>query len=347
MSSIKDQLNSNLKEFFVLSSSPLRRDSPQYQEQLTSLLQKFIALQNTIVHNAIFSSNEGIEDLNTSEIKYLGVNCYIAQLYNELIEPSKAHNLKKTIIAYLLFLTNLNNYDILTKRQSEQLDAFKEDPFTINPEINASPQMRREEKIANYKLEKALSVQIDKLNKLEESSAELNTMDEDTVRDLYLSQLQFYALQAVNNLRIIQQELEILSNIPQPKIEQLKDQENKDGRTPTPSALHPQFTDKLETLPSSALLSKQGKILKPFTIVKRADLQSKVFGTGQYLPTITVEDYLEQELANGGMVSQSQPEESEDEDDHAVNDKETYKKREWDEFTETHRKGSGNTMNLG
>ncbi|KAH3682859.1 hypothetical protein WICPIJ_006198 [Wickerhamomyces pijperi] len=346
MSSIKDQLNSNIQDLNSLQGLPLRKDSPEYQEQLSTLLQNFINLQNSIINNSIFSTNEGLDDLNTSEIKYLSINYYIATLYNELDDPSKVHNLKKSLIAYLQFLTTLNNYDLLNKRQTEQLDLIKESPFILQ-ELNISAQLRREEKIANYKLEKTLSVQIDKLNKLEEDSKEMNAIDEDTIRGLYLSQIKFFTLQTFNNIHIAQQEIEILSNIPQPKVQEVQeDQENRsDSRTPSMTS-ELQFTDKVETLPSSALLSKQGKILKPFTILKRADLQSKVFGTGQYLPTMTVEDYLEQELANGGMVSQSQPDE-EDEDDYEANDRETYKKREWDNFTETHRKGSGNTMNLG
>ena len=65
------------------------------------------------------------------------------------------------------------------------------------------------------------------------------------------------------------------------------------------------FTTKLESIPKisyqvSDLINKQGKILQPFTITsQRQKLKEKVFGTGQILPSMTVEEYLDYELANG------------------------------------------------
>ncbi|GME99772.1 unnamed protein product [Ambrosiozyma monospora] len=55
---------------------------------------------------------------------------------------------------------------------------------------------------------------------------------------------------------------------------------------------------------------------------------------------MSIEELVDQELANGGMVKPQEPEPEVDEDDMNAADKETYKKREWDLFTEANPRGS-------
>lgn len=338
--SLKVVFAETLSGFTTLSHSTLRQDSDEYQNQLKDITQSFLDLKIKISRSGVFSNNESIEDVNTSEIKFLSLEYYLAQLYSQNINPSKVNNLKKSILLYLQYLRNLSNYDLLTKEEFSRYEKLKEDPFEIK-NLHDSAMLRRDEKIANFKLEQSLTTKIEYLNKLENDEREYQNADEDEVRSLYVQQLQLFTLKTFDNIRFITQELEILQNIPEPKIEVVEDDEKE--KDPTG------FTERLETI-DKAFLSKEGKILKPFTIVKREDLKKKVFGTGQYLPTMTVEDYLEQELANGGMVTgggNAGEEESSDEDDYEKNDRDTYKAREWDDFTESHAKGSGNTMNRG
>jgi hypothetical protein len=340
---LKTALSEALAEFDALDSSSLRQDSPQFQEQLTSLIQKWLLLQTAI--NSNFSTNETLEDVSTSELKYIAVDYYIAQLYSKLTVPSKQHNLKKSILLYLSFLTRLRDYELLSKTDAEKLANIKENPFEI-ANLHASAMLRRDEKIANYKLERSLTEKLSLLDKLESNEQDYENIDEDTLRELYLEQVCLFRIKSFDNIRLVAQELEILEHIPdEPKLQEVKEDDERENRSKDPT----EFTDKLEKLDNvNEYLSKDGKILKPFTILKREDLRKKVYGTGQYLPTMTVEDYLEQELANGGMVSSAQePEESSDEDDYEKNDRDTYKARQWDDFTDTHRKGSGNTINRG
>lgn len=63
---------------------------------------------------------------------------------------------------------------------------------------------------------------------------------------------------------------------------------------------------------------------------------------------MSVEEFLEHELKTGRVLQGGEEEVPEpDEDNEEWQDNETYKKREWDDFTETHAKGSGNTLNRG
>ncbi len=100
------------------------------------------------------------------------------------------------------------------------------------------------------------------------------------------------------------------------------------------------------------ILSKDGRPLKPFTLLdSRQRLRDGVFRPDHSLPTMTIDEYLEEEKRRGGMIEgggdQSGKSAEPDEDNYEKADVETMKAREWDEFTEANAKGSGNTLNHG
>ncbi|CAI4211351.1 unnamed protein product [Parascedosporium putredinis] len=61
---------------------------------------------------------------------------------------------------------------------------------------------------------------------------------------------------------------------------------------------------------------------------------------------MSIDEYLDEEFKRGGGDASFQRPEP-DEDNIEKADAETYKAREWDEFTEANPKGSGNTLNRG
>lgn len=107
----------------------------------------------------------------------------------------------------------------------------------------------------------------------------------------------------------------------------------------------------LKNAGSGPLLSKDGKPLQMFTLTdKRSQLQNGVFRPGHNLPTMSIDEYLDEEKKRGGIVQggeQSGIPPEIDEDDLDKADEETEKARAWDEFTENNPKGSGNTLNRG
>ena len=98
-------------------------------------------------------------------------------------------------------------------------------------------------------------------------------------------------------------------------------------------------------------MSTSGKPLQPFTLTdKRTQLRDGVFRPGHNLPTMSIDEYLEEERRRGGIIEgggNSAPAPEVDEDNMALADAETMKAREWDEFKESNPKGSGNTLNRG
>ncbi|KAF4445654.1 TAP42 component of the Tor signaling pathway, partial [Fusarium albosuccineum] len=97
------------------------------------------------------------------------------------------------------------------------------------------------------------------------------------------------------------------------------------------------------------LLSTQGKPLQPFTLVGSRDQMARdVFRSGHNLPTMSIDEYLEEEKRRGNILQGGVEEKKVvDEDDMEAVDREMYKQREWDEFVDHNPKGAGNTLNRG
>src|SRR5690606_21764862 len=94
------------------------------------------------------------------------------------------------------------------------------------------------------------------------------------------------------------------------------------------------------------LMDTQGRPLRPFVITnKRQELMKGVFRPGHNLPTMTIDEYLEQEGRRGNILSggTEPPKKKEiDDNDEAAIDAETIKARNWDDFKDENPKGWGN-----
>ncbi len=104
--------------------------------------------------------------------------------------------------------------------------------------------------------------------------------------------------------------------------------------------------------PNGPLLTTDGKPRQPFTILgNRAEMARNVFRPGHNLPTMSIDEYLDEERRRGGIIDGGGPSSGiapePDEDNYDKADAETMKARAWDEFTEANPRGSGNTLNKG
>lgn len=108
------------------------------------------------------------------------------------------------------------------------------------------------------------------------------------------------------------------------------------------------------------------KVLRPFTILPsrqshlstRLRLQDEVFRPSHNLPTMTIDEFLEQEEANGNILQGGGPasseaveqarreEKGEKEDDtqrgYDAEEAGLQNVRDWDDYRDAHRKGEGN-----
>jgi immunoglobulin-binding protein 1 len=180
--------------------------------------------------------------------------------------------------------------------------------------------------------------------------------DEDALRDLHLTSISLALHQAFQSLESLALESQILAMAPPaPPPGQPSDPSDPRQRNGTDRN---GYSDRLDYAPGGLaglqgpILSKEGKPLRPFTLLdKRSELRKGVFRPDHRLPTMSIDEYLEEEKKRGGIIegggekSGMRPEPDEDNVEKA--DEEVMKARAWDEFKEDNPKGSGNTMNMG
>ncbi|KAI1458032.1 TAP42-like family protein [Annulohypoxylon moriforme] len=333
--------------------------SPTYQEDLAEALKLYHECIQIINKISLFSSNEELEDIATSDLPYLLVNYRIAELLQKASTPTplgRKTALKTTREAYERFLHLLDNYSILSSSDSKLFAEYNEDPEAFSTISTADPAARRNAKIANFKMEKDLK---NKLAYMQNSPRYLEDGgDEEAVRELYLTNITFCTHMAFQGLEGINREMEILAQAPIPLMQTQSTVED-DERRRRASLNNETYSERLDRPANSFLsssrgpiLSKEGKPLRPFTLTSnRQDLQRGVFRPGHNLPTMSIDEYLDEErrrgniIEGGGEASMRQAEP--DEDNFEKADAETMKAREWDEFKEDNPRGSGNTLNRG
>ena len=188
------------------------------------------------------------------------------------------------------------------------------------------------------------------------SKSKSTTTDDEVLRSLYLAELSLFSSQTFQSLDMITQETAILAQIR--SAEPIDHGPIEDGREAVRGSARG-YSERLDgpmTLPGlggrGPLLDNSSKPLQPFTLTsKRAQLKDGVFRPDHSLPTMSIDEYLEEEKRRGGILDSNSGTNSQtvefDEDNEAHVDAATVKAREWDEFVEANPKGAGNTINRG
>ncbi|KAH8681173.1 TAP42-like family protein [Xylariales sp. PMI_506] len=334
--------------------------SSTYREDLDFALRSYRECLEIISHISLFSDNEGLEDVNTSDLPYLLVHYRIAELLQKISTKSPLERrvaLKQTRDAYEKFLHLLDNYSLLSRSDTKLFELYNDDPEAFSTISTTDAAARRNAKIANFKQEKELK---QKLEFMRASPRYLEQGgDEEAVRELHLANIAYCAHMTFQGLEGLNREMEMLAQAPVPLIPTTTTVEEDERKRLSPKDDGSGYTERLDMplkrLDSAfkgPLLSRDGKPLRPFTLTNnRQEIQSGVFRPGHNLPTMSIDEYLEEERRRGGIIegggeaSGRQP--TPDEDNYEKADAETMKAREWDEFVEANPKGAGNTLNRG
>ncbi|KAJ4131850.1 Type 2A phosphatase-associated protein 42 [Fusarium equiseti] len=319
--------------------------APAYRSDLEAALSFYNSARDKISALALFSTNEGIEDVSTTDIPYLLLDSHIAELVQKTPNQSPDQRLEvlaKSRAAYERFLATVDGYGLVKAPYDRVLERYRDEPESFAVVASTDAAARRDGKIANFRAEKALK---EKLEMLRRNPRYVEHGDEELVRELYLTQITFAVHSALQALDSLNREVDILAHAPRPF---------GPSSNATPSADdHLSRVDqplrRLQSLPGGPLLSKQGKPLQPFTLLGSRDQMSRdVFRSGHNLPTMSIDEYLEEERRQGNILQGGVEEKKVvDEDDMDAVDRETYKQREWDEFVDHNPKGAGNTLNRG
>ena len=326
-------------------------NSNTFQSNLQLAIQLYEQCLNIADHLSLFSPNESLEDIGTVDLQYLLLNYRIAELVLRINSRERKGNLQRSQRSYERYLKQLDDYDLLSKTDASLLEQYKESPNTFSAASTSDAAARRETKISRFKEEKALK---QKLEYLQKNPTTLQN-DDGMYRELQLTNVAYCTHQTFQALESIAQEMHILSMAPlspPPDVTQrAPDTRERNGRYADG------YTERLDAPHLSAgmrgaILDNKGKPLRPFTLTsKRQDFRNGVFRPDHNLPTMSIDEYLEEERKRGGIIDGGGPQSGikpqVDEDDMELADRETMKAREWDAFVEANPRGSGNTLNRG
>lgn len=327
-----------------LESSP-DATSPTYAFELNAVLSLYAHVLSQIDSVSLFSPNEDLEDIATSSLPYLLTNYTIAELI--LRTPFTSPARRKLVLraardAYERFLSLTDGYTLISGPYSKLLERYRDDEeqFTV---VSKTGDMasKRDAKIASFQAEKGLR---DKLALLSRDRRYLEK-DDEMVREVYLADIKWKIHQTFVALENLNREMEMLAMAPEEIPSSTHHREEVEDST---LRLDQPLRKTINT--GGPLLSQQGKPLQPFTLLgSRADLAKGVFRPGHNLPTMSIDEYLEEEKRRGGILEggTDPPKVEVDEDDMEAVDRDTYKAREWDDYTDENRRGAGNSLNMG
>ncbi|OZJ02086.1 hypothetical protein BZG36_04578 [Bifiguratus adelaidae] len=324
----------------TIEESSLATTDPKLQSDVARALQELEQCSDMVRQLSMFSANERVNDIGTPDLKFLLVDALIGDLLQKKTGADRANLLKRAKANYEQYLGTCELHGLLLETDRTRYEENKLGKRLQDASRN------REAKIAQYKREKQTKSRIQEMQghllRLENRTASSEDRDSEEIeRDLYLNLLDLKVQQSFQALMSIEQELELLQGLE--KYMQEKTDEVKDGYK---ERLDPRMPSEARSGP---LLSKEGKPLRPFIITnKREQLQQEVFRPSWSLPTMTIDEYLEQERQRGNIIEgggqQSEQKKIIDEDEEDVVDAETYKQRQWDEFKEANPRGWGKSL---
>lgn len=317
----------------------------------------------------LFSDNESLEEVSTSELRYFLNYALLGWLFNKVNSHTAAVRLAALLEAkssYLQYLVLTKNYELhkfnIDKMSKTELENDQAKLEKVVLEVNrqasfdanlTSMAYDRNEKIKRYKEQKEFEKQMETLAHVLDS-AKREQIDDETRRQFFMTAIKYWINQAVDDLKCVNDEISILRSI----------ELEKNNNPEQTNRMHASTANAIDSLQSN---SKQpGK--KPFIITKDA-MQAKVFGMGYpSLPVYSIEEFYDQKAEEGHMpkvvdsgvddgkggvqigggVTESQKQDDKAKKDaleDADDEEELYRQRGWDEFKDENKRGAGNTYN--
>lgn len=353
-------------------SVPYDPNSSAYKSDLETTISLYTKTLEQISAVSLFSPNEGIEDIATSELPFLLTSFHLAELIQRTPTPEPRERpavLRRATRAYELFLNLVDAYGLIPSPSpySKLLDRYREEGerFAVVAQ-GADASARRNGKIASFKAEKQLKERMETLRRNPGYLEARGGGDEELVRELHLTNVTFAVHKTFDSIDSMNRELDLLlTRAAEDDGEEASYREEAarrrgrrgelgagedDGGADSTLRLDQPLRQRIGG--GGPLLSKAGKPLQPFTLLgsntSRSELARGVFRPGHNLPTMSIDEYLEEEKRRGNILQGGEePRPVVDEDDFEAADREMYKAREWDEFKDNNPRGSGNTMNMG
>ncbi|KAI8613764.1 TAP42-like protein [Chytriomyces sp. MP71] len=338
----------------------------EYQLLVSRCIKMLSECADMVSQLRIFSDNEFVDDMNATDLRFLLLDFYAGMLATKVVVQKgtgvdktlfRVDSLNNALKHFEAFLLTLDTHDALPQNSKKYLNA----EALVLPK---DPAALRALKIDTFKREKALKIRLQELQaqmdaaqndssigKDGDGADDLDLRDSEAYRESMTTTIELCVAKTVDEMRMARDELALLNQAV--KMEQQLIQYTSSR---SDSTLDNNAADTLDDLSRlrikpDSLLSREGKPRQPFIITnKREEFQKGVFRPGHNLPTMTVDEFLENQMKQGAIISGGgkMPEKilSEDKDDEQ-SDLETLKARVWDEFKDDNPTGWGNRMNKG
>ncbi|POW08340.1 hypothetical protein PSTT_07570 [Puccinia striiformis] len=306
-----------------------------------------LSLSGSLINRlAILSPNETLDDINTNDLKCLAVDALCGLLVILLKTTGggqRKKNLEQAKEHFKNFCKQIESYKIILKKKLDDIKDHYQVIYSTGSGGSKKPDRR-------------------------DNDEEDDDMENSSNRAMQLTWLKFLYLKANQELDSIEAELEILG-----QAAQMNDLPTN-SRTKKVSE-EEDLSWRVERLgkEDGPLVSATGKVLRPFTILPsststtssssdRIKLRADVFKADWNLPTMTIDDYLNEQRAMGNFLSGGGPDQHdkltpgerdklEAEEDNLKGDSKAEELRlkavQWNLFTDDHRKGEGNMLNRG
>ena len=349
--------------FQNLTTTP-GEDEAQHQQQriqrITSAIASLERAASLVDSLGIFSPNEDKDDLATTDVKLLLIPHYHAELLASLHEhhPNSSQDSTlikkrlKTLLAsrnlHQAFLQRVVQYGAVSSDESRRLVALVLDLVDSNERMDAAT--LRQLKIDKFKLEKKAAVQLERLSSLQrhnndndDDDSNNTNGDEDLEREAAFLRIEAVALKSIDSLHSLQQEVVVLrhaSNLSLEERQQVRD------RTKTPQQ---DLLSELRTAADNLCIgtSGSGSGSGGTAMSQREELRQAVFRPSHVLPSMTVEEWGDIEVAQAMERQRKEKEEAErrkkKEGDNNDADDDVYRQRAMDDWKDDNPRGWGNS----
>uniref|UniRef100_A0A7S2ZB82 TAP42-like protein n=1 Tax=Rhodosorus marinus TaxID=101924 RepID=A0A7S2ZB82_9RHOD len=290
---------------------------------LSMLSDEISAQWSEAVASGCISRNETLEDMATKDVKFALLPFYEARalclsIPGEVKPPAdRMRLLEDAKNWYTLFFDMLSTLEIVSRAELESL----------SKDLPRNPSERRSRLIEKLRQEKEENAKIEGLKR--KSKFADPEVAEEIEREVSVSVLKAAAREAAKSRRSLDEEIQLLNYAVETKAE---------GKDPAEEA---------RKLRESMPAPESYRIMDT-----RKYQQDQVFKPSHNLPTYTVEEWGEIELArmreqmkiNAEKEKLKAEESDEDSDKDEVSDRKTMKERAWADWTDDNNKGSGNTI---
>ncbi|XP_049876184.1 immunoglobulin-binding protein 1b [Pectinophora gossypiella] len=326
---MKQVFESGMKLFETIETGKEATNSDPVQMSIKAAISKFEKCTNMVSLSGMFSANESVEEIPTETLQYLLLPALLGTLTLKLVGRQRSDIIQVAEIYFKDFLQRCKDYGI-TDIEIPQPDpeGKSERPQSEQAKI-ASMVLSREAKIKRYKAAKELKEKIVTLSK----AMKLQHTDEEIKREYFLTLIQSYVNNALDELSSIEQEKPILEYM----------------------------TKRGEHVPKEKARMPP---LKP-VIITRDAVQKSIYGLGYpSIPTMTIEEFYDNRVREGlfpgscTSIQQTTIQSSEADADGEEADKIQKEKlteaddpehlarqRNFDEYKDDHRRGWGNRYN--